>query len=104
MAVYSIDLLKLHYIFFSGWNCRQCEPLIEFLEHWLPLVPPWILDNIRDHLVLPRVQHEVDEWNPMTDTVPIHAWIHPWLPLLGKFVYSILIFFFLINLIIFVCI
>jgi hypothetical protein len=48
-------------------------------------VPPWVLDNIRDQLVLPRVQHEVEEWNPMTDTVPIHAWIHPWLPLLGMY-------------------
>ncbi|GFG29832.1 hypothetical protein Cfor_02451 [Coptotermes formosanus] len=67
----------------TNWNCRTCEPLIEFLEQWLPLVPPWILDNIRDQLVLPRIQHEVEEWNPMTDTVPIHAWIHPWLPLLG---------------------
>lgn len=68
----------------NNWNCRTCEPLIEFLEHWLPLVPPWVLDNIRDQLVLPRIQHEVEEWNPMTDTVPIHAWIHPWLPLLGN--------------------
>ncbi|KAA8592292.1 hypothetical protein FQN60_017747 [Etheostoma spectabile] len=24
----------------------------------------------------------VDNWNPLTDTVPIHSWIHPWLPLL----------------------
>ncbi|KAK1893091.1 Tuftelin-interacting protein 11 [Dissostichus eleginoides] len=24
----------------------------------------------------------VDTWNPLTDTVPIHSWIHPWLPLL----------------------
>lgn len=25
---------------------------------------------------------QVDNWNPLTDTVPIHSWIHPWLPLL----------------------
>lgn len=24
----------------------------------------------------------MDSWNPLTDTVPIHSWIHPWLPLL----------------------
>lgn len=23
----------------------------------------------------------MDNWNPLTDTVPIHSWIHPWLPL-----------------------
>ncbi|XP_069691056.1 tuftelin-interacting protein 11 [Periplaneta americana] len=68
----------------NNWNCRTCEPMIEFLELWLPLVPAWVLDNIRDQLVLPRMQHEVEEWNPLTDTVPIHAWIHPWLPLLGN--------------------
>lgn len=25
---------------------------------------------------------EVESWNPLTDTVPIHSWIHPWLPLM----------------------
>lgn len=25
---------------------------------------------------------QVDNWNPLTDTVPIHSWIHPWLPLM----------------------
>lgn len=25
---------------------------------------------------------QVDSWNPLTDTVPIHSWIHPWLPLM----------------------
>lgn len=29
---------------------------------WLPVAP------------------QVDNWNPLTDTVPIHSWIHPWLP------------------------
>ena len=30
------------------------------------------------------VQAEVDAWNPLTDTVPVHAWIHPWLPFMGE--------------------
>ncbi|XP_067004991.2 tuftelin-interacting protein 11 [Anabrus simplex] len=68
----------------NNWNCRVCEPLIEFIEHWIPVIPAWILENIREQFVLPRMQHEVEEWNPLTDTVPIHSWIHPWLPLLGN--------------------
>ena len=39
------------------------------------------------HTVLPRVQHEAKELNPTTDTAPIHAWIHPWLHLLGKLIF-----------------
>ena len=33
--------------------------------------------------ILPKLQSEVDLWDPLTDTVPIHSWIHPWLPLMG---------------------
>lgn len=25
---------------------------------------------------------QVENWNPLTDTVPIHSWVHPWLPLM----------------------
>ncbi|KYN43118.1 Tuftelin-interacting protein 11 [Trachymyrmex septentrionalis] len=64
------------------WTCRQPEPLIELIEYWMPLLPNWILENILDLLVLPKLTLEVEEWNPLTDTVPIHTWIHPWLPLL----------------------
>ncbi|XP_076181741.1 septin interacting protein 1 isoform X2 [Ptiloglossa arizonensis] len=64
------------------WTCRQPEPLIELIEHWMPLLPAWILENILDLLILPKLTLEVEEWNPLTDTVPIHTWIHPWLPLL----------------------
>ncbi len=30
------------------------------------------------------LQTAVDEWNPLTDTVPIHTWLHPWLPWFGS--------------------
>lgn len=72
----------------NTWNCRECEPVIGLLETWLPLLPAWVLNNIREQLVLPRIQQEVEDWNPVTDTVPIHAWIHPWLPLLGSHMVS----------------
>lgn len=71
------------YLAYSTWNCRDCIPLITLLEEWMPLLPEWILENILDQQVLPRLTLAVEEWNPLTDTVPIHTWTHPWLPLLG---------------------
>ncbi|KAL3882583.1 hypothetical protein ACJMK2_028913 [Sinanodonta woodiana] len=65
------------------WNVRMCDPLIELLETWMPQLPPWILENILNQLVLPRLLQEVENWNPLIDTMPIHAWLHPWLPLMG---------------------
>ncbi|XP_011299706.1 tuftelin-interacting protein 11 [Fopius arisanus] len=66
------------------WTCRQSDPLIELIECWTPLLSSWILENILDLLVLSKLTLEVEEWNPLTDTVPIHTWIHPWLPLMGN--------------------
>ena len=70
---------------FSSWNVRDCDPLIEVLETWKPHLVPWILDNLLDQLVMPRLIEEVAKWDPLTDTVPIHTWIHPWIPLTGTY-------------------
>ncbi|KAG8436393.1 hypothetical protein GDO86_007481 [Hymenochirus boettgeri] len=66
----------------SQWQPRNCSPMVDFIDHWVHLVPVWILDNILDQLIFPKLQKEVENWNPLTDTVPIHSWIHPWLPLM----------------------
>ena len=69
------------------WSPRDCDPLIALLESWMPLIPSWVTDNILDQFVLPRVQREVESWDPTTDTMPIHSWIHPWFPLMGMCMY-----------------
>ncbi|NXU53415.1 TFP11 protein, partial [Turnix velox] len=66
----------------SQWQPRNCGSMVDFLDSWVNVIPVWILDNILDQLIFPKLQKEVENWNPLTDTVPIHSWIHPWLPLM----------------------
>ncbi|CAH8459513.1 unnamed protein product [Schistosoma intercalatum] len=68
----------------NEWNPRDCEPLLEVLEAWQPLLPDDMLQRkILDQLILPKLQDAVSSWNPLTDTVPVHTWLHPWLPWFG---------------------
>ncbi|XP_002736553.1 tuftelin-interacting protein 11, partial [Saccoglossus kowalevskii] len=67
----------------TKWNPRDCDPVIELLENWLPILPQWITANVLDQLILPNLQKEVEGWNPLTDTQRIDSWLHPWLPLMG---------------------
>ncbi|XP_036382847.1 tuftelin-interacting protein 11 [Megalops cyprinoides] len=66
----------------SQWQPRNVGPMVDCVESWAPLLPLWILDHLLEQLIFPRLQREVENWNPLTDTVPIHSWLHPWLPLL----------------------
>lgn len=68
----------------NAWNVKSPEAMVELLQTWQSLIPSWILDNILQQLIMPRIQHTADEWNPLTDTIPVHTWLHPWLPQLGK--------------------
>lgn len=51
--------------------------------NWMPHISTWILENILQDMILRRIQHHVEEWNPLTDRVPIHSWIYPWIAFLG---------------------
>ena len=47
-------------------------------------MPLWMWNNVLDQLVLPKLQNGVELWDPLTDGVPLHSWLHPWLPYLGQ--------------------
>uniref|UniRef100_A0A8D8YMB8 Tuftelin-interacting protein 11 n=1 Tax=Cacopsylla melanoneura TaxID=428564 RepID=A0A8D8YMB8_9HEMI len=70
----------------STWNCKkQAEPMLRLIEAWKPLLPTWMIANILQQEILPKLLTEVEEWNPLTDTIPIHSWVLPWVPLLGQY-------------------
>lgn len=53
-------------------------------ETWESVVPKWILDNLLQQQVMAKLQETVEQWNPLTDTIPIHTWVLPWMPQLGN--------------------
>ncbi|XP_061395891.1 septin-interacting protein 1 [Musca vetustissima] len=65
------------------WDPKQHQSMAALLDCWAPLFPSWILDSVLEQLVLPRLSAGVKQWDPLTDTVPIHIWILPWNAILG---------------------
>lgn len=68
--------------FLSYPSLKQPEPITSFLETWQYLLPKWLMDNLMEQVVIPRLNEEVEKWDPLTDPVPVHSWVHVWLLLM----------------------
>mmetsp|Transcript_24328 Transcript_24328/g.54166 ORF Transcript_24328/g.54166 Transcript_24328/m.54166 type:complete len:775 (+) Transcript_24328:32-2356(+) len=66
------------------WSVRDFEPCIRLVERCRDSLPKDAMESLLTQLVLPRLQAEVEAWDPRIDKVPIHLWIHPWLEILGS--------------------
>lgn len=58
--------------------------MTKLVEQSVELIPNDIITYVIENMILPKIQLEVEQWDPLTDLVPIHLWIHPWLPYLSE--------------------
>lgn len=92
------NLFLLNQFLFRHWNCRDYNSMLKLVEQSTELIPNDIITKVLENMILPKIQSEVEQWDPLTDLVPIHLWIHPWLPYLSKLKLLIKLFFNLVNL------
>ncbi|EFJ43876.1 hypothetical protein VOLCADRAFT_65509 [Volvox carteri f. nagariensis] len=84
LLVWEVVLPPVRSSALNGWQPRDPEPLLKWLETWEPLLPPSALGHVLEMLVMPKLRRALGEWEPRQETVPIHAWLFPWLPYLGQ--------------------
>lgn len=80
---YELLLPRLRSFISSRWDPRNADPVIRLFEAFDGVLPPRIQRNLLEYSVLPKLRAAVEAWNPRTDPVPVHSWLHPFLPLLG---------------------
>jgi len=82
VAVFSEWEKSLQRFIQTRWKAKEeTGRLIDALEEWQAVVPAESLSRVKGCLV-DVLKTEVERWEPTREKVPIHTWLHPWLPLL----------------------
>lgn len=72
----------------TNWNVYEPDDLIPLINAWEPLLPSFITSSLTDDLIVKKLTHALNDWNPRlsrkepkANPLP-HEWLFPWLPLL----------------------
>ncbi|KAK9457123.1 GC-rich sequence DNA-binding factor-like protein-domain-containing protein [Dipodascopsis uninucleata] len=85
-----IWLPRVRSALYNDWNVYKPTDLIILLEEWKEILPHFIVSQLLEQVVLPRINLAVSNWDPRSSQVMSyvtpapHLWIFPWMPYLGS--------------------
>ena len=90
--IYSLWLPSIRSAITNDWDVyHNSDILIELLNAWRPVLPPFIWANVINQLVAKRLADAVAAWKPRNaqkshrnSSKPPHVWLFPWLQYLDE--------------------
>ena len=65
----------------NDWDVHHPSAAIALMEAWKPVLPRFILDNIADQLLLPKLKKAIADWNPRSQQLAdLQHFVFAWLP------------------------
>ena len=74
----------------TAWDVHEPSELLPIIEAWQPVLPPFILANVVDQLVVQRLTAAINSWRPKRNrdaknrSSSPHIWLLPWLQYLDE--------------------
>ncbi|KAI5288569.1 hypothetical protein KEM54_005109 [Ascosphaera aggregata] len=88
--IYTIWLPKIRSILMNEWDFHDPTPAISVVEAWKDIIPDFVLSNILDQVVVPKLMEAIKEWKPRsskrkssTDSA-FPWWLFDWLRYLDE--------------------
>lgn len=87
--MYTLWLPPVRSAITNDWDVYDSKPLTTLIDQWKPVLPPFILANVIDQLIVRRLSDAVVAWRPKKShnhsrhRQP-HQWLFPWLPYLDE--------------------
>jgi tuftelin-interacting protein 11 len=83
--IYKIIFPKIVSAINQNWDVYNPTPVLELLDAWEGLLPPFVRSQILDQAVVGKLNDAVSSWNPRkkrSHELP-HLWLFPWLQYLS---------------------
>ena len=82
--IYTLWLPPVRTAITNTWDVHNPDPLIALITAWRPLLPAFVLSNLINQLLIPRLTSAITDWKPRKSkkshqTPPPHIWLFPWL-------------------------
>ncbi|MCJ1401257.1 hypothetical protein MMC11_004469 [Xylographa trunciseda] len=83
--IYTLWLPPVRTAITTTWDPQDPTPLTTLLTTWRPLLPAFIISNLTEQLIIPRLTTTLSAWKPHHkrqhhQSPAPHTWLFPWLP------------------------